>query len=95
MCLTLFSCEAGYTEIFFFNLSEINFSVSSSRPTEKTCVFLCVYFFFLCGLTHRKISFNLGERNFSVRVTPTEKLFLTANTEQLNFSVIIFPCVFF
>ena len=58
----------------------MNFSVNSSRPTEKkTCVFLCVYFFFLCGLTYRKISFNLGENNFSVRVRPTEKLFLTVN----------------
>ena len=81
MRLTLFFCEAGYTEIFFFNLGEMNFSVSSPGPTEKKRVFLCVYFFFLCGLTHRKISFNMGERNFSVRVTPTEKLFLMANTQ--------------
>ena len=44
----------------------MNFSVSSPGPTEKKRVFLCVYFFFLCGLTHRKISFNLGEHNFSV-----------------------------
>ena len=57
------------TQKYFFNLGEMNFSVSSPRPTEKTCVFLCVYFFFLCGLTHRKISFNLDEHNFSVRVT--------------------------
>ena len=69
----------------------MNFSVSLPRPTEKTCVFLCVYFFFLCGLTHRKISFNLGEHNFSVRARPTEKLFLTVNpTEKLYISVGIF-----
>ena len=58
-------------------------------------IFLCVYFFFLCRYPHRKIIFNLDERNFPVHVRPTEKLFLTANTEQLNFSIIIFPCVFF
>ena len=44
--------------------------------------FLCVYFFFLCGYPHRKIVFSLGERNFSVRVRPTEKLFLTANRQK-------------
>jgi hypothetical protein len=61
----------------------MNFSVSSPRPTEKkTYVFLCIYFFFLCGLTHRKISFNLGENNFSVHVRPTEKLFLTVNPQK-------------
>ena len=57
--------------------------------------FLCVYFFFLCGLTHRKISFNLGENHFSMRVRPTEKLFLTEPTKKFDFSVIIFLWVFF
>ena len=80
-----------------FNLGEMNFSVSSPGPTEKkTCVFLCVYFFFLCGLTQRKISFNMGENNFSMRVRPTEKLFLTVNSQKIfYFSVIIFLWVFF
>jgi len=67
-----------------FNLGEMNFSVSSPRPTEKY-FFLCVYFFFLCGLTHKKISFNLGENNFSMRVRPTEKLFLTETHRKIWF----------
>jgi len=57
--------------------------------------FLCVYFFFLCGLTHRKISFNLGERNFSVRVTPTEKLFLTAKTQNNWIFLSLYFCGYF
>ena len=89
-----FFCEAGYTEIFFFNLGEINFPVSSPRPTEK-CFFLCVYFFFLCGLTHRKISFNLGENNFSVRVRPTEKLFLTVNSQKIFIFLSLYFCGYF
>ena len=66
----------------FFNLGEMNFSVSSPRPTEKNMCFSVRLFLFLCGLTHRKISFNLGEHNFSVRVRPTEKLFLTVNPQK-------------
>ena len=62
---------------------------------QKKCVFLCVYFFFLCGLTHRKISFNLGERNFSVRVTPTEKLFLTVNTQNNWIFLSLYFCGYF
>ena len=83
------------TQNFFFNLGEINFSVSSPRPTEKTCVFLCVYFFFLCGLTHRQISFNLGEHNFSVRVRPTEKLFLTVNPQKNSIFLSLYFCGYF
>ena len=79
----------------FFNLSEMNFSVSSPRPTEKTWVFLCVYFFFLCGLTHRKISFNLGEHNFSVRARPTEKLFLTVNPQKNWIFLSLYFCGYF
>ena len=81
--------------IYFFNLSEMNFSVSSPRPTEKTWVFLCVYFFFLCGLTHRKISFNLGEHNFFVRVRLTEKLFLTVNPQKNWIFLSLYFCGYF
>ena len=49
-------------------------------------------FLFLCELTHRKISFNLGEHNFSVRVRPTEKLFLTVVNPQKN---LIFLSLYF
>jgi len=62
---------------------------------KKTCVFLCVYFFFLCGLTHRKISFNLGENNFSVRVRPTEKLFLTVNSQKIFIFLSLYFCGYF
>ena len=61
---------------------------------KKTCFFLCVYFFFLCVLTHRKISFNLGEHNFSVRVRPTEKLFLTTHRKIWFFCHSISVCYF-
>jgi len=83
------------TQKFFFNLGEMNFSVSSPGPTEKKRVFLCVYFFFLCGLTHRKISFNLGENNFSVRVRPTEKLFLTVNPQKNLIFLSLYFCGYF
>ena len=62
---------------------------------KKTCVFLCVYFFFLCGLTHRKISFNLGEHNFSVRARPTEKLFLTVNPQKNWIFLSLYFCGYF
>ena len=78
-----------------FNLGEMNFSVSSPRPTEKTCVFLCVYFFFLCGLTHRKISFNLGEHIFSMRETHRKIVSDREPTEKFDFSIILFLCVIF
>ena len=73
----------------------MNFSVSSPGPTEKKRVFLCVYFFFLCGLTHRKISFNLGENNFSVRVRPTEKLFLKVNPQKNLIFLSLYFCGYF
>jgi len=57
--------------------------------------FLCVYFFFLCGLTHEKISFNLGEHNFSVRVRPTEKLFLTVNPQKKSIFLSFYFCGLF
>ena len=57
--------------------------------------FLCVYFFFLCGLTHGKISFNLGEHNFSVRVRPTEKLFLTVNPQKKSIFLSFYFCGLF
>jgi hypothetical protein len=47
--------------------------------------------FFFSGLIHRKLIFNLGETNFSVRIRPTEKWYLTANAQ--NFFIIIFLCV--
>ena len=49
--------------------------------------------FFLCGYPHRKISFNLGERDFSVRVRPTEKLFLTANRQKNSIFLSFYFCV--
>jgi hypothetical protein len=67
--------------MIMFNIGERNFFVSSPKPIEKY-IFLCVYSFFLCGYPHRKIIFNLGERNFSVRVRPTEKLFLMAKQQK-------------
>ena len=73
----------------------MNFSVSSPRPTEKNMFFLCVYFFFLCGLTHRKISFNLDEHNFSVRVRPIEKLFLTVNPQKKSIFLSFYFCGLF
>ena len=52
-------------------------------------------FFFLCGLTHRKISFNLGENYFSVRVRPTEKLFLTVNSQKNVIFLSLYFCGYF
>ena len=52
-------------------------------------------FFFLCGLTHKKISFNLGEYNFSVRVRPTEKLFLTVNRQKNSIFLSLYFCGYF
>jgi len=80
MRLTLFSVRMA-TQKITFNLGERNFSVSSPGPTEKYTYFLCVYFFFLCRYPHRNFIFNLAKHNFSVRVRPTEKLFLMANTQ--------------
>ena len=95
MCLTLFSCEAGYTEIFFLIWAKWIFLWVHLDRQKKKRVFLCVYFFFLCGLTHRKISLNLGERNFSVHVTPTEKLFLTTNTQNNWIFLLLYFCGYF
>ena len=50
---------------------------------------------FLWGLTHEKIIFNLGERNFSVRVRPTEKLFLTVNPQKNLIFLSFYFCVLF
>ena len=80
MRLTLFSVRMA-TQKITFNLGERNFSMSSPRPTKKYTYFLCVYFFFLCRYPHRNFIFNLAKHNFSVRVRPTEKLFLTTNTQ--------------
>ena len=52
-------------------------------------------FFFLCGLTHKKISFNLGEHNFSVRVRPIEKLFLTMNPQKNLIFLSLYFCRYF
>ena len=51
--------------------------------------------FFLCGLTHGKISFNLGEHNFSVHVRPTEKLFLTVNPQKKSIFLSFYFCGLF
>jgi len=73
----------------------MNFSVSSPRPTEKN-VFFCAFMrLFLCGLTHRKINFNLREHNFSVRVRPTEKLFLTVNPQKNSIFLSLYFCGYF
>ena len=93
--LTLFFCEAGYTEIFFLIWAKWIFLCVHLDRQKKTCVFLCVYFFFLCGLTHKKISFNLGEYNFSVRVRPTEKLFLTVNSQKNVIFLSLYFCGYF
>ena len=59
-------------------------------------MFFCAFIsFFLCGLTHRKISFNLGENNFSVRVRPTEKLFLTVNSQKNFIFLSLYFCGYF
>ena len=59
-------------------------------------MFFCAFIsFFLCGLTHRKISFNLGEHNFSVRVRPTEKLFLTVNPQKNSIFLSLYFCGYF
>ena len=50
-----------------------------TTPTEND--FSVGFFFFLWGIMHRNFIFNLAKHNFSVRVTPTEKLFLTANAQ--------------
>ena len=50
---------------------------------------------FLCGLTHRKINFNLREHNFSVRVRPTEKLFLTVNPQKNSIFLSLYFCGYF
>ena len=92
--LTLFFCEAGYTEILFLIWAKWIF-LWVQLDRQKKCVFLCVYFIFLCGLTHRKISFNLGEHNFSVRVRPTEKLFLTVNPQKNSIFLSLYFCGYF
>ena len=52
---------------------------------------LCVYFFFLWGYPHRKIVFNLGECNFSMRVRPTKKIIFDGEpTKKLIFCHSIF-----
>ena len=59
-------------------------------------LFFCAFIsFFLCGLTHGKISFNLGEHNFSVRVRPTEKLFLTVNPQKNSIFLSLYFCGYF
>ena len=74
----------------------MNFSVSSHGPTEKKCVFCAFMHLFLCGLTHRKISFNLGGHNFFCAYETHKKIVSDGeHTEQLIFSVIIFLWVFF
>ena len=59
-------------------------------------MFFCAFMrLFLCGLTHRKFSFNLGEHNFSVRVRPTEKLFLTVNPQKNSIFLSLYFCGYF
>ena len=105
MCLTLFSCEADYTEIFFLIWAKWIF-LWVHLDRQKIVFFLCVYFFFLCGLTHRKISFNLDEKKISVCVRPTEKIwffchyisvgiFLMVHRQKKKFLTgFVFFCVF-
>ena len=59
------------------------------------CFFCAFISFFLCGLTHRKISFNLGEHNFSVCVRHTEKLFLTVNPQKNLIFLSLYFCGLF
>ena len=74
----------------------MNFSVSSlDRQKKNMCFSVRLFLFFLCGLTHRKISFNLGEHNFSVRVRPTEKLFLTVNPQKKSIFLSFYLCGLF
>ena len=73
----------------------MNFSVSSPRPTEKKHMFFYGFISFLCGLTHRKISFNPGKNNFSVRVRPTQKLFLTVNPQKNLIFLSLYFCGYF
>jgi len=90
-----FFCEDGYTEPLFLVWVKGIFLWVSLNDRKNTCFFLCVCFFFLCGYPHRKISFNLGERDFSVRVRPTEKLFLTANRQKNSIFLSFYFCVLF
>jgi hypothetical protein len=53
-------------------------------------IFFVHLLFFSVWKSHRKIIFNLGERNFPVRVRPIEKLFLTANRQKT-----FYFCVYF
>ena len=95
MCLILFFLWGWLHRNIFFNLGEMNFSVSSPRPTEKNMFFCAFMRLFLCGLTHRKINFNLREHNFSVRVRPTEKLFLTVNPQKNSIFLSLYFCGYF
>ena len=95
MCLTLFPYEAGYTKILFLIWTKWIFLwVHLDRQKKNMCFSACL-FLFLCGLTHRKISFNLGEHNFSVRVRPTEKLFLTVNPQKKSIFLSPYFCGLF
>ena len=73
----------------------MNFSVSSLGPTEKKHVFFCVLFLFSVWINTQKISFNLGEHNFSERVRPTEKLFLTVNPQKKSIFLSFYFCGLF
>ena len=80
-----FFSEDGYTEPLFLVWVKGIFLWVSLTDRKNTCFFVCLFLFFLCGYPHRKINFNLGERDFSVRVRPTEKLFLTVNRQKNSF----------
>ena len=49
--------------------------------TNRKMIFLSGFSFFLWGIMHRNFIFNLAKHDFSVHVIPTEKLFLTTNTQ--------------
>jgi len=95
MCWTFGSLYVCYLLYIFLIWAKWIFLWVHLDRQKKTWVFLCVYFFFLCGLTHRKISFNLGEHNFSVRARPTEKLFLTVNPQKNWIFLSLYFCGYF
>ena len=96
VCLTLFSSEAGYTEIIFLIWAKWIFLWVHLDRQNKKHVFLCAFIFFLCGLTHRKISFNLGEHNFFCACETHRKIISDGEPiEKFDFSVILFLCIIY
>jgi hypothetical protein len=62
---------------------------------NRKIIFLWDFLIFLCGFTHTKIIFNLGN-SICVCVHPSDKcFFVRAPSGNCNFSVNVFLCVFF